>query len=226
MKIMSENYTFKKFLSRNWWFLLLAFARIFNQSERDSAFGSLFLDILFFGGIILIIMFAYWFIRYGRKQNNYMKLFQKISLRKNMLGITSILTIAIIFFVYFFVYQPNQKQNDLAMELKCKEIAETRYQKTKEVNKKQSFEPTISIQYGFNGKLNTCIYIEESSWVEDGKLNFFFRVTDSVHDRVLLSGYNSDAYSKDVFRDHRKDGREIILDEYKKLRDGLLNETK
>ena len=25
--------------------------------------------IFFFGGILLIIMFAYWFVRYGRKQN-------------------------------------------------------------------------------------------------------------------------------------------------------------
>jgi len=66
---MIEKYTFKKFLSRNWWFLLLAFAKIFNQSEKESAFGSLFFDTLFFGGIILIIMFAYWFVRYGRKQN-------------------------------------------------------------------------------------------------------------------------------------------------------------
>ena len=65
---MNEHYSFKSFLGRNWWFLLLAFAKIFNQSERDSAFGSLFLDTLFFGGIIFVIMFAYWFIRYGRKQ--------------------------------------------------------------------------------------------------------------------------------------------------------------
>lgn len=62
-----NEYTFRKFLSRNWWFLLFAFTRIFFQSERDSAFGSLFLDTLFFGGIILVIMFAYWFVRYGRK---------------------------------------------------------------------------------------------------------------------------------------------------------------
>lgn len=66
---MNEKYTFKNFLSRNWWFLLLAFAKLFNQSERESAFGSLFLDTLFFGGILLIIMLAYWFVRYGRKQN-------------------------------------------------------------------------------------------------------------------------------------------------------------
>ena len=65
---MNERYAFKKFLGRNWWFLLLAFAKLFNASEEESAFGSLFLDTLFFGGIILIIMFAYWFVRYGRKQ--------------------------------------------------------------------------------------------------------------------------------------------------------------
>ena len=223
---MLENYTFKKFLGRNWWFLLLAFAKIFNASEKESAFGSLFLDTLFFGGMILIIMFVYWFTRYGRKQNNNMKLFQKISLGKNILCITSILTIAIIFFVYFFVYQPNQKQNDLAMELKCKEIAETPYQKAKEVNKKQFSKTIISIQHGFNRKLNTCIYVQESSWVENGKFNFLFIVRDSVHDKVLLSGYNSDTYQKDIFMDHRKDGREITLDEYKKLRDGLLSEKK
>lgn len=63
-----ENQNFKIFLSRNWWFLLLAFSKLFIQSEKESAFGSLFLDTLFFGGIILIIMFAYWFVRYGRKQ--------------------------------------------------------------------------------------------------------------------------------------------------------------
>ena len=66
---MIEKYTFKNFLGRNWWFLLLAFAKIFNQSDKESAFGSLFLDTLFFGGILLVIMFAYWFVRYGRKQN-------------------------------------------------------------------------------------------------------------------------------------------------------------
>ncbi|OHA02615.1 MAG: hypothetical protein A3C92_03160 [Candidatus Sungbacteria bacterium RIFCSPHIGHO2_02_FULL_53_17] len=65
---MNEHYPFKSYLGRNWWFLLLAFAKIFSQSERDSAFDSLFLDTLFFGGIIFVIMFAYWFIRYGRKQ--------------------------------------------------------------------------------------------------------------------------------------------------------------
>lgn len=67
---MSEKYTLKSFIGRNWWFLLLAFSKLFIQSEKESAFGSLFLDTLFFGGIILIIMFAYWFVKYGRKQNN------------------------------------------------------------------------------------------------------------------------------------------------------------
>lgn len=59
---------FKDFLGRNWWLLFMSFARVINQSsERDSLFGSLFLDILFTGGLLLIIMYAYWFIRYGRK---------------------------------------------------------------------------------------------------------------------------------------------------------------
>lgn len=61
--------TFKNFIGRNWWFLLLAFSKLFVQSEKESAFGSLSLDTLFFGGILLVIMFAYWFVRYGRKQN-------------------------------------------------------------------------------------------------------------------------------------------------------------
>ena len=152
-----------------------------------------------------------------------MKLFQDISMEKKTVGIVGILFVAIMFSVYFFVYQPNQKQNDLTMELKCKEIAETRYQKAKEVNKKQSPEPTISIQHGFNRKLNTCIYVQESSWAEDDKLNFLFSVIDSVHDKVLLSGHNSDTYQKDIFRDHRNDGREITVDEYKKIKEQLLN---
>ncbi|MEK7144590.1 MAG: hypothetical protein AAB794_01890 [Patescibacteria group bacterium] len=67
---MNENkYTFGNFMGRNWWFLLLAFAKFFNQSENVSAASSLFIGILFFGGVIFVIMFAYWFIRYGRKQN-------------------------------------------------------------------------------------------------------------------------------------------------------------
>jgi len=61
--------TFKTFLGRNWWFLLLVFSKLFIQSEKESAFGLLFLDTLFFGGILLVIMFAYWFVRYGRKPN-------------------------------------------------------------------------------------------------------------------------------------------------------------
>ena len=65
---MNEKYTFGNFMGRNWWLLLLAFAKFFNQSENVSAVGSLFIGILFFGAVILAIMFAYWFIRYGRKQ--------------------------------------------------------------------------------------------------------------------------------------------------------------
>ncbi len=62
-----NNYTFKMFLGRNWWFLLMGFASALRQSEKESVFGSTILDILFGEAIILVIMFAYWFIRYGRK---------------------------------------------------------------------------------------------------------------------------------------------------------------
>ena len=64
---MDKNYPFKSFLSRNWWFLLIGFASALRQSEKDSVFGSVALDVLFGEAIILVIMFAYWFIRYGRK---------------------------------------------------------------------------------------------------------------------------------------------------------------
>lgn len=64
---MDENYPFKSFLSRNWWFLLIGFASALRQSEKESVFGSAALDVLFGEAIILVIMFAYWFIRYGRK---------------------------------------------------------------------------------------------------------------------------------------------------------------
>lgn len=66
---MFEKYTFKDFLRRNWWFLFLGFARAVNYSYKDSATGSKFFDILLYCSIILIIMFAYWFIRYGYKQS-------------------------------------------------------------------------------------------------------------------------------------------------------------
>jgi hypothetical protein len=62
---MNQDYPFLKFLARNWWFLLLAFVKIFNQSERESASGSTFLDVLMYGGIIFALMLGYWFIRYG-----------------------------------------------------------------------------------------------------------------------------------------------------------------
>ena len=64
---MNEQHTFKKFLGRNWWFLLIGFASALRQSERDSVFGSVALDVLFGEAIILVIMFVYWFIRYDRK---------------------------------------------------------------------------------------------------------------------------------------------------------------
>ena len=65
--IMNEQYTFQKFLGRNWWFLLIGFASALRQSEKESVFGSVVLDVLFGEAIILAILFTYWFIRYGRK---------------------------------------------------------------------------------------------------------------------------------------------------------------
>ncbi|MBI1833900.1 MAG: hypothetical protein HYR90_03660 [Candidatus Andersenbacteria bacterium] len=62
----NKPYNFSRFLRRNWWFLLLAFSKILNQSERDGASGSTFLDVIVLGGIIFALMAAYWFVRYGR----------------------------------------------------------------------------------------------------------------------------------------------------------------
>ena len=57
--------TFKDFLKSNWWFLLLVFAKAFNNSEKNKlGFGGVIIMI----GILLVIMFIYWFIRYGRKK--------------------------------------------------------------------------------------------------------------------------------------------------------------
>ena len=139
------------------------------------------------------------------------------------IGIISALIIVIISSVYFLIYQPSQKRNDLAMELKCKEIAESRYEKAKEVNKRQSPEPNIFMQHGYNNKLNTCIYSKESTWLEDEQYVFMVTVIDSVRNKVLLSGYYSDTYQKDVFKDHREDGREITADEYRRLKEELLD---
>ncbi len=65
-----NNYTFKNFLARNWWFLIMGFAAALRQSERESAFGSTLLDILFGEAIIIVILYIYWLVKYGRKQNN------------------------------------------------------------------------------------------------------------------------------------------------------------
>ncbi len=64
---MSEPYTFKSFLGRNWWFLVIGLFSALRQSQRESVSGSIVLDALFGEGIILVMMFAYWFVRYGRK---------------------------------------------------------------------------------------------------------------------------------------------------------------
>jgi len=63
-----DNYVFKMFLGRNWWFLLMGFVSALKQSERESIFGSVALYVLFGEGIILIILYIYWFVKYGRKE--------------------------------------------------------------------------------------------------------------------------------------------------------------
>jgi hypothetical protein len=64
----NKHYLFKSFIGGNWWFFLIGFTNTLRQSEKESASGSVALDVLFGGGIIMIILFTYWFIGYGRKQ--------------------------------------------------------------------------------------------------------------------------------------------------------------
>lgn len=47
----------------------MGFASALRQSERESIFGSTMLDILFGEVIVIVIMYVYWFIRYGSKQS-------------------------------------------------------------------------------------------------------------------------------------------------------------
>ena len=61
------NYTFKNFLTHNWWFLLMGFVSALRQSENENVFGSTALDVIFGEVIVIVIMYVYWFIKYGRK---------------------------------------------------------------------------------------------------------------------------------------------------------------
>jgi hypothetical protein len=63
-----DKYTFGQFLGRTWWFFLIAFSHAFRGAQNSSFTGSTIGDIFVSIGIILAILFAYWFIRYGRKQ--------------------------------------------------------------------------------------------------------------------------------------------------------------
>ena len=60
--------TFGAFLKTNWWFLLLGFGKAFTNSEDGYMTGSVFFDFIVLIGILLILMFVYWFIRYGRRE--------------------------------------------------------------------------------------------------------------------------------------------------------------
>lgn len=64
---MSENkYTFRQFLSNTWWFFLLSFAKAFSNASDSTPTGSVLIDLTMFGGVILLILYTYWFIRYNK----------------------------------------------------------------------------------------------------------------------------------------------------------------
>jgi len=64
-----DKYTsFGQFLGRAWWFFLIAFSHAFRNAWDSSLTGSTAGDIFVSIGIILVVLFVYWFIRYGRKQ--------------------------------------------------------------------------------------------------------------------------------------------------------------
>jgi hypothetical protein len=63
-----DKYTFGQFLTRAWWFFLIASVHAFNNAQDVSLTGSMFGDIIISAAIILTVLFAYWFIRYDRKQ--------------------------------------------------------------------------------------------------------------------------------------------------------------
>ena len=58
---------FKSFIKTNWWFLLLGFGKALVNSEKLEMTGSSIFDFLIFIGILLLIMYIYWFIRYNKK---------------------------------------------------------------------------------------------------------------------------------------------------------------
>ena len=65
-----EKYTFGQFLGRAWWFFLIAFVHAFDNAQGVALTGSTFGDIFVSLALIFGILFAYWFIKYGRKQKN------------------------------------------------------------------------------------------------------------------------------------------------------------
>ncbi|MFA5778192.1 MAG: hypothetical protein WC870_01745 [Candidatus Paceibacterota bacterium] len=62
-----EKETFGKFLSRNWWFLLISFGHFIRNGE-DLTGGEKFIAFSLTGGIIIFLMFIYW--SYQNKKNN------------------------------------------------------------------------------------------------------------------------------------------------------------
>lgn len=57
---------FTSFLKANWWFLLLALSKAFGNAEGGEMTGSVSGDVLALMGVILIVMWIYWAVRYYR----------------------------------------------------------------------------------------------------------------------------------------------------------------
>ena len=66
--VMGNDQSFKFFLGRTWWFLLIALSHAFTNSQKSSLTGSTMADIFVSAGIILGALYVYWFIKYEHKK--------------------------------------------------------------------------------------------------------------------------------------------------------------
>ena len=65
--MMRQKYEFGQFLKNNWWFFLIAFGHAFsNAKDSGLSNGSFLSNLLLAGGLIWVIMFIYWLLKYGR----------------------------------------------------------------------------------------------------------------------------------------------------------------
>ena len=66
---MHTKYTFKDFLSNSWWLIFIVIIHAINNSAKDSPTGSTFFDTVILTGVLLVILYIYWFIKYGKHKN-------------------------------------------------------------------------------------------------------------------------------------------------------------